>query len=63
MKITEVKVWLVEGVKYNWTLMKVHMVAEHMLSGNIGTFVGGQANQDRWGTRGIYLLAYSQAQK
>ncbi len=24
MKITEVKVWLVEGVKYNWTLMKVY---------------------------------------
>ena len=24
MKITEVKVWLVEGVKYNWTLLKVH---------------------------------------
>ena len=23
MKITDVKVWLVEGVKYNWTLMKV----------------------------------------
>ena len=24
MKITEVKVWLVEGVKYNWTLLKVY---------------------------------------
>jgi galactonate dehydratase len=24
MKITDVKVWLVEGVKYNWTLMKVY---------------------------------------
>ena len=24
MKITEVKVWLVEGVKYNWTMMKVY---------------------------------------
>lgn len=23
MKITEVKVWLVEGVKYNWTLIKI----------------------------------------
>jgi len=23
MKITEVKVWLVEGIKYNWTMMKV----------------------------------------
>lgn len=23
MKITEVKVWLVEGIKYNWTLLKV----------------------------------------
>ncbi|MEZ4993670.1 MAG: mandelate racemase/muconate lactonizing enzyme family protein [Saprospiraceae bacterium] len=24
MKITDVKVWLVEGVKYNWTFMKVY---------------------------------------
>ena len=24
MKITEVKVWLVEGVKYNWTFLKVY---------------------------------------
>ncbi len=24
MKITKVKVWLVEGVKYNWTLLKVY---------------------------------------
>lgn len=24
MKITEVKVWLVEGVKYNWTLLKLY---------------------------------------
>jgi galactonate dehydratase len=23
MKITEIKVWLVEGVKYNWTLLKI----------------------------------------
>lgn len=24
MKITDVKVWLVEGVKYNWTLLKIY---------------------------------------
>ena len=24
MKITDVKVWLVEGVKYNWTLIKIY---------------------------------------
>ena len=24
MKISSVKVWLVEGVKYNWTLLKIH---------------------------------------
>ena len=24
MKITEVKVWLVEGIKYNWTLLKIY---------------------------------------
>lgn len=29
MKITEVKVWLVEGVKYNWTLMKVYTDTGH----------------------------------
>ena len=29
MKITEVKVWLVEGVKYNWTLMKVFTDTGH----------------------------------
>ena len=23
MKITYVKVWLVEGVKYNWTMIKI----------------------------------------
>lgn len=29
MKITDVKVWLVEGVKYNWTLLKVYTDAGH----------------------------------
>ena len=29
MKITEVKVWLVEGVKYNWTLIKVYTDTGH----------------------------------
>ena len=29
MKITEVKVWLVEGVKYNWTMMKVFTDTGH----------------------------------
>lgn len=29
MKITEVKVWLVEGVKYNWTLLKVFTDTGH----------------------------------
>lgn len=24
MKITDVKVWLVEGIKYNWTLLKIY---------------------------------------
>ena len=24
MKIAEVKVWLVEGVKYNWTMIKIY---------------------------------------
>jgi L-alanine-DL-glutamate epimerase-like enolase superfamily enzyme len=25
MKITDVKVWLVEGIKYNWTLLKIYI--------------------------------------
>lgn len=29
MKITEVKVWLVEGVKYNWTLIKIFTDTGH----------------------------------
>jgi galactonate dehydratase len=29
VKITEVKVWLVEGVKYNWTLLKVYTDTGH----------------------------------
>lgn len=29
MKITEVKVWLVEGVKYNWTLLKIYTDSGH----------------------------------
>lgn|SRR6185312_10009608 len=29
MKITEVRVWLVEGVKYNWTLLKIYTDTGH----------------------------------
>lgn len=29
MKITDVKVWLVEGVKYNWTLLKIYTDTGH----------------------------------
>lgn len=29
MKITEVKVWLVEGIKYNWTLLKIYTDEGH----------------------------------
>ncbi len=29
MKITDVKVWLVEGIKYNWTLLKVYTDTGH----------------------------------
>lgn len=29
MKITNVKVWLVEGVKYNWTLLKIYTDTGH----------------------------------
>ena len=29
MKITDVKVWLVEGVKYNWTMLKIYTDTGH----------------------------------
>ena len=29
MKIIDVKVWLVEGVKYNWTLLKIYTDTGH----------------------------------
>ena len=29
MKITEVKVWLVQGIKYNWTLLKIYTDTGH----------------------------------
>lgn len=29
MKITEVKVWLVEGIKYNWTMIKIYTDTGH----------------------------------
>ncbi len=29
MKITDVKVWLVEGIKYNWTLLKIYTDTGH----------------------------------
>lgn len=29
MKITDVKVWLVEGVKYNWTMIKIYTDSGH----------------------------------
>lgn len=29
MKITDVKVWLVEGIKYNWTLIKIYTDTGH----------------------------------
>ena len=29
MKVTEVDVWLVEGVKYNWTMLKIHTDTGH----------------------------------
>lgn len=29
MKITEVKIWLVEGIKYNWTMLKVYTDEGH----------------------------------
>ena len=27
MKITDVKVWLVQGIKYNWTLLKIYTLS------------------------------------
>ena len=29
VKITGAKVWLVEGIKYNWTMLKIYTDTEH----------------------------------
>jgi galactonate dehydratase len=40
MKITEVKVWLVEGVKYNWTLLKIYTDDGHVGVGEATNWPG-----------------------
>jgi galactonate dehydratase len=40
MKITEVKVWLVEGVKYNWTLLKIYTDEGHVGVGEATNWPG-----------------------
>ncbi|MGP1990442.1 mandelate racemase/muconate lactonizing enzyme family protein [Zobellia laminariae] len=42
MKITEVKVWLVEGVKYNWTLLKIYTDTGHTGVGESTNWPGSQ---------------------
>ncbi|MUH36063.1 mandelate racemase/muconate lactonizing enzyme family protein [Zobellia amurskyensis] len=42
MKITEVKVWLVEGVKYNWTLLKIYTDTGHTGVGEATNWPGSQ---------------------
>jgi galactonate dehydratase len=40
MKITAVKVWLVEGVKYNWTLLKIYTDEGHVGVGEATNWPG-----------------------
>ena len=40
MKITSVKVWLVEGVKYNWTLLKIYTDEGHVGVGEATNWPG-----------------------
>jgi galactonate dehydratase len=42
MKITEVKVWLVEGVKYNWTMLKIYTDTGHTGVGESTNWPGSQ---------------------
>lgn len=42
MKITEVKVWLVEGIKYNWTLLKIYTDTGHSGVGESTNWPGSQ---------------------
>ena len=42
MKITDVKVWLVEGVKYNWTLLKIYTDEGHSGVGEATNWPGSQ---------------------
>ena len=40
MKITDVKVWLVEGVKYNWTMLKIYTDTGHTGAGEATNWPG-----------------------
>ena len=42
MKITDVKVWLVEGIKYNWTLLKIYTDEGHTGVGESTNWPGSQ---------------------
>ncbi|MBS2213944.1 mandelate racemase/muconate lactonizing enzyme family protein [Carboxylicivirga mesophila] len=42
MKITDVKVWLVEGVKYNWTMLKIYTDEGHTGVGEATNWPGSQ---------------------
>ncbi len=42
MKITDVKVWLVEGIKYNWTLLKIYTDEGHTGVGEATNWPGSQ---------------------
>jgi len=42
MKITDVKVWLVEGVKYNWTMLKIYTDAGFTGVGEATNWPGSQ---------------------
>lgn len=43
MKITDVKVWLVEGVKYNWTMLKIYTDEGHTGVGEATNWPGSPA--------------------
>lgn len=42
MKITDVKVWLVKGIKYNWTLLKIYTDTEYTGVGEATNWPGSQ---------------------
>ena len=64
MKITEVKVWLVEGIKYNWTLLKIHTDTGHTGVGESTNWPGSPIIEAAHGAESVTrVMALAHAQR